>query len=1327
MKKRSLLKTTILLLGVGLAALTGFSSCENFMKGGQVRDEIVDVIAYNNAPSCTVSFSDEGMGSFLVNKKETFKVGYASQVQFEVTKEKYHFVGFKAVINDSDKTPLKDYVKFESADNDERNAAKGIYKYNVTILKERKDILIIPDCKELPKITQITPAFESNGCEQDFPIEIKFNKAIDIEATPFDPACISIFADEDLAQYFNTAKLTSDNKTVYISPKELLLKPNETRNYLTIEVDYDFTNLVDEDKLPLTEKGTHTYKINKNFREQKFVKVQPETDDAYGKFLSTEEKQCTVGYTVDIQFTLKKQDYKFVKFVPVITNGTTETPADCVIFENEEYDNESGIYKASVKVTKALNDNEKIIIRPECMLIPKITSVYPPKDNTSYPQDTSIKIYFNKAIKLSDFADQNGFLKNIIITTGSQDLLDTQDGKTPYYKSPYLEDEGKTLVIPIVSGNYLISDTQTKDIQVTVLLEELKDAVEGENLLFNQDEYSFAFKLNGEKDSTPPVLKTLNIARTQQDAMNGTNLISVEEFTHYAAKANYNDDSTKVAANIQNHHVNKVWVYFEAEDEQSGAAYLEVKEQLIRDTSAVEKVGLVFDKTTNESNCIKNESTSKNFSGSFEYDFKSNEDGVARLDFYLFDYAGKSVTKTVDLIKDTELNLNVYLYDLNPKYIFEVQNPHNVPYHIELKQKIDNQNLYIKDIDENSYYDTFLTSNENDFLSTVKILSFEYGYSTTNMNIIDLSDQTYQVVNEGTQNNPKYREQIFVDINVDPYKDVYTKIKIQDLAGNITELSDVIPKIIEISSVRIHEENSKLYWSFVLNSAPAKMVAFDGFCIKEASDNKTSIKEAINRNFYLSTTKTVSDHYSYYYQQWNAAGAYNLSNLPNGVYSVAPLYYDNGFYSYSGNYISITKTSSGWTVNVTNCVDLQSSDIPTQEQWSVLEDPYIKNLGTRTVHVNFDRSFIHNSQLDYFVYSESNSKNDYFPIADFSKPVNITVPTTYSNYDFKIVAYNKKGDCLQTDSKTIDLSYDNIAPYISSAYPSKVTSGKREINIQIKEDGIGIDEAHTIKYYLSNQDHLENSIDWEKQSFVPISVASIYAHTFEIVYYEKKCPQYLYIYTQDRNGNFSIKRFYHITENLEKYPRIFIENSYFYVDCDQLSYGYYDNGFSFINNNNWSPITDIIFNNNNNIPNQFYFSLTNTEKLSFLRIQLCRRSGSSNRYGCTYPLYVYPQYLLSRDTDNPIVCDLKDFYIGKAGINILADQPCFAHTLYCPRDLGDTAEAWLNGGLETGLVMKQKSFTYSYDNTAGVPDGYYYTTIIHFADGTVLMSPVMQK
>lgn len=132
----------------GLLALTLFASCDNFLKNGQeVKDEVLDAIAYNNAPSCTVSFSAEGMGEFLGNKKETFKVGYAQQVQFEVYLDDWDFTGLEAVTNDSKKTPLTNYVEFESADSDDSNSSRGIYKFNVTVLKESSDILIRPVCR----------------------------------------------------------------------------------------------------------------------------------------------------------------------------------------------------------------------------------------------------------------------------------------------------------------------------------------------------------------------------------------------------------------------------------------------------------------------------------------------------------------------------------------------------------------------------------------------------------------------------------------------------------------------------------------------------------------------------------------------------------------------------------------------------------------------------------------------------------------------------------------------------------------------------------------------------------------------------------------------------------------------------------------------------------------------------------------------------------------------------------------------------------------------------------------------------------------------------
>ena len=59
--------------------------------------------------------------------------------------------------------------------------------------------------------------------------------------------------------------------------------------------------------------------------------------------------------------------------------------------------------------------------------------------------------------------------------------------------------------------------------------------------------------------------------------------------------------------------------------------------------------------------------------------------------------------------------------------------------------------------------------------------------------------------------------------------------------------------------------------------------------------------------------------------------------------------------------------------------------------------------------------------------------------------------------------------------------------------------------------------------------------------------------------------------------------------------------------------------------------------------------------------------------------------------------------------------------------LTGTDTDWLYGGIETGTGQKSKSFTYGNEYLAEIPEGKYYTTIIHFADGTTVMTGVNKK
>ena len=139
------LKSVLKTIFYGAIFCASLTSCENFLKNGQdVKDEVLDAIAYNNAQECTVVFrSDAETGVFLGSYERTYKVGYESQVQFELNTSEYVFKGLKAVSQDDKTVSRADSVEITEISKDD---VKGIYKFNVKLLRNVKDVLIYPFC-----------------------------------------------------------------------------------------------------------------------------------------------------------------------------------------------------------------------------------------------------------------------------------------------------------------------------------------------------------------------------------------------------------------------------------------------------------------------------------------------------------------------------------------------------------------------------------------------------------------------------------------------------------------------------------------------------------------------------------------------------------------------------------------------------------------------------------------------------------------------------------------------------------------------------------------------------------------------------------------------------------------------------------------------------------------------------------------------------------------------------------------------------------------------------------------------------------------------------
>ena len=1056
------------------------------------------------------------------------------------------------------------------------------------------------------------------------------------------------------------------------------------------------------------------------YNNAKIVKVNLYSNDEMGIITPDSNYDARLGFNFKLQFIPNTQNYVITDpanvFEAVSIKDNSVSRADCVEFtpiEQTAADKKEGIYYAYAKVTKAADD---IRIRPKCALVPKITSVWPPNDNTSYPQDSSIKVSFNKAINLSDFADENSQLKNITIKTGDTDLLDTTGGKLPYYKSPYLEDDGKTLVIPIVKGNYLIKDNSTKDISVSLKLESLTDGVEGENAAFIQKSYDFTFRIDSKKDTTPPTLKTLRIARTEEDARNGTNLIIMDEFTHYADNANYGGDSNVVATNIQNHHVNKVWIYFEGEDADSGVAGLEIREQLIRTTTGEEIQGIIYTRESSEpkkQNFFENPKEDNTYSACVEYNFNSDDDGVVKLDFILYDRAGKTTDNSddspnrVDVVKDTVCELELDIYN-NTGYINNNQEMY--PFGITLST-VNKSYIYIKDLDEIEYKDIF-PKNGGVETNTAEIIGLYYGYDEDNLNYIDLQQTDYEILGNGRTDKCKR-----TDFNANPYKNIIVKGVIQDTAGNIKRVSKVIPAamdvtfadlstVTETSSIKLFINNlwnNQFYlyrwYQAELGTEMKKdtyihlnsMEFYNGSVVSETLDN-------------LFDNNAKNGYYSF--------TAYWLSAIPQGPFQ---------FNSYHGKYITIKKENNIYTlVNISNEITpVSQTDVPVI---NVQADPPVKNAGTHSIHVTY-QNFVPDPKLKYFIHYKAKDPGS---CEGYSAALDFSVPSECCSYDFTAVVMNENGDSYESvEAVTIDLSEDNTPPVIKKTPTNPVNSIKQltfynlmptfgTLKIKIEDKSLKNDTLTAkIKYVLSNTN--DEEIEWSYDSrvretelieFEDTSTTDVWG--FDIISYEQDYPDYCYVRVTDLYGNYTEDQ-YIIKGKKDK----------------KLEVNYSNSSFSFTGGYNHINKTYI-----KTGAIDTWEKCANVEENSFMRLQPWYSSftgGSGYKETFSEPVYFYPQYYISKETENPIVCDLKNISTGLFGLDISADQPCFVHTMYSPYNLGNTTQAWLNSGYETGLVMKKKSFTYSYNNTSAVPAGYYYTTIVHFADGTTLMTPVKQK
>ena len=197
---KTIFKTSkkIILGGALLCILALFTtSCENFLKGANIREELEEAIEIANANPVSIFITpDENAGIAVPNQIQA-KKNQTFMLTFQPSKN-YEFIKWE-VLNRKTREPVENVVKIED---------ETALETKATILKAVENLLIYPKCVLVPAVSEITPN-PSGQNSINTPIIIKLNMPMDDSIV--DKIQISYFGTE-MSEYFEKPYL-NEKKT----------------------------------------------------------------------------------------------------------------------------------------------------------------------------------------------------------------------------------------------------------------------------------------------------------------------------------------------------------------------------------------------------------------------------------------------------------------------------------------------------------------------------------------------------------------------------------------------------------------------------------------------------------------------------------------------------------------------------------------------------------------------------------------------------------------------------------------------------------------------------------------------------------------------------------------------------------------------------------------------------------------------------------------------------------------------------------------------------------------------------------------------------------
>ncbi|MCR5285194.1 MAG: hypothetical protein K6D95_06330 [Treponema sp.] len=1294
------------------------------------------------------------------NNTQEFSIGQKINLSFKV-KEGYQFNGWKITDADgNDLTANNIFIEDLSSSTTRMNindACKGVHVKALTSL--------------ILKVSSFEPSVNVASNPKDSDITITFNHNLAEDCSSLLNK-IKISIDGENSDNLFTSRTLSGNKITIKNSKYIAVTGNQTKTVkVTIPGVFYYTDIV---SVYLDDEYTYEYVINSSTKLN-YSMMYEVVSTGCGKIKDTGlNTEVTLNTAVQ-----SKKDVINLSFEPASgckldnwniyflnSDGTEYTGSDSAdnYFILDYSDSNPNI--AQLAVYDLPPDNLRLVVQACAYLVPVVESVKINNTTSVYNVENTIcdsKLYinFNKSIRQYSVTANNS--SSTALTRNSA-LTITKAGSSTLHYEDYFNmtwaNDSKTLILtpkPTIK-DLVPNDDDIFDFVITLnangktITDWTYRKIEISSAINNSFEIPYSIK--GQRETVIPVWYGSQYLYDQENT-DGKKTINSSAF------GSWNETIIK-----NNHVSDSVYFIMYGNDADSGIKALRVTETFYRTVagSAGTMESIYTDYVPN--------GIATNYEYAFyTHTFKTESDGVIKLDFQWIDNAGNvSNTKTWYVIKDTAIDESVLKFDQTKRENFE--GSEEMLYGMSVYNSVRKRNgneatvtLSLSTIPYDIFYSTYQTPYN---------ISVKWGYSKD-----DISNNATETSSSNT---------ITFSFNHNTKQDTFVKTIVSDAAGNRKEIIRAIPSQAVINSVS-KTTDSFTTWDSI-NLSYANDTLYQSLC--DYYGASSFIKWTIIKN----TTEGDASWYKDSSRPTLIDTNWGSTNKTFIVYAVIGFKYGDTtsasdqtseywLSSLSDEYIEVKMNATDFqkidSYSKKNSVTTGLSSAYIVDKLKVSTEP-VSNSGCYKVVLDdefLDRVTLDTTGITYTVIAKKYNSNNSIETTYESKNFTFYLPSP-GKYQIHLKAENSNRQSTSesswrdlqinggtnTSERYLNFTEDLTAPnfYIPSdenfasitpaSYSSDFTLKDEEGGSGLVKDSSGnvlvdyylipcsslnfsiyVSEVHKTYQYLHDSYTLKELEDQyshlKKTIAVPLNNSG--AGTFSIPF--DGADEGLYtisLVAKDNNGNYSVKNRTAFNKRLGR------EFVFTYRGSEGSSYDAIESDTETKFNIYWASggkTSTTVSTYGETYPWRASFSRKWYDN-NWLKIIPAIKNNlsvaTSGFYDVTYVCLGYQRQFFEEGAEAMTVSS-KNIISGWNGLQILCDAPTFAHTMYCKKNLStDTDEKknikiWENCAQETGFVSDNSNFTYGNENYESVPSGYYYTTIVHFADGTTLMSEVKQK